>query len=130
MKVIHSPEMSVLIKVTPCRNPEDGILHSHHREDLKYYKNICKMCAILNFIDIHHIVFQVKIWSNRQMEGHDFKLCYCFMQRMHENINYISCKIGPVTLIVECHVIRKTKLNKGFLHYENFMVTFQNCGLF
>jgi hypothetical protein len=38
MEATHSSEMSVLTKVTRRDIPEDGILHSHFRENLKSYK--------------------------------------------------------------------------------------------
>jgi hypothetical protein len=37
MEAVHSSEMSVLTRVTWHNILEDGILHSHHRENLKPY---------------------------------------------------------------------------------------------
>jgi hypothetical protein len=37
MEEIHSPEMLVLTRATWHNIPDDGILHSHHRENLKSY---------------------------------------------------------------------------------------------
>jgi hypothetical protein len=37
MEAIRFPETSVLIRATRCNIPEDGILHIHRRENLKFY---------------------------------------------------------------------------------------------
>jgi hypothetical protein len=40
MEAIRSSEMLVLIKTKRRNIPEDGILHSHCRENLKSYKDL------------------------------------------------------------------------------------------
>jgi hypothetical protein len=37
MEAVHSSETSVLTRVTSRHIPENGILHSHHHENLKSY---------------------------------------------------------------------------------------------
>jgi hypothetical protein len=43
-----SSETSVLTRATRRNNPEDTILHSHRRENLKYYK----FTKIIDFLDV------------------------------------------------------------------------------
>jgi hypothetical protein len=42
MEAIRSFEISVLTRVTWCHNPEDGILHSDHGENLKFYNVVTR----------------------------------------------------------------------------------------
>jgi hypothetical protein len=46
MEAIHSFKPSVLKKATWHNIPEDGILHSHHYENLKSYKNMFCMSKL------------------------------------------------------------------------------------
>jgi hypothetical protein len=47
MEVLRSSKTSVLTTATWCRIPEYGILHSHHRENLKSYISRVKIHNIL-----------------------------------------------------------------------------------
>jgi hypothetical protein len=40
MEAIRSSETSVLTRAIKCHIPEDGILHIHRRENLKFYRSI------------------------------------------------------------------------------------------
>jgi hypothetical protein len=44
-----SSEMSVLTRATRRNNPEDTILHSHRRENLKSYIHMSYVCTVHNF---------------------------------------------------------------------------------
>jgi hypothetical protein len=41
MEALRSSERSLLTRATRGNIPDDGILHSHRREDLKSYNTIC-----------------------------------------------------------------------------------------
>jgi hypothetical protein len=46
MKVIHSSETTVLTRATRSKFPEDGILHTHRRGNLKSYSKTHLLCRI------------------------------------------------------------------------------------
>jgi hypothetical protein len=47
MEAIHSTETSVHTRPSRRHIPEDGILHSHRRENLKSYKNPRRVLCLL-----------------------------------------------------------------------------------
>jgi hypothetical protein len=50
MEETHLSETSVPTRVTERNIPEDGILHSHGREDLKSYNNVPIMYVAIFFV--------------------------------------------------------------------------------
>jgi hypothetical protein len=48
MEVVRSSETSVLTRDAQRNIPEEGILHSHRRENLKFYQNNVSCAALWN----------------------------------------------------------------------------------
>jgi hypothetical protein len=87
MKVLSSSEMSVLTRATGRNIPEDAILHSHRRENLKSY--ISKFCFKHEQCNIH--------WSTLYCYG----LCPYLMQFIVCWMNFLhGCLI--CVMIVSC----------------------------
>jgi hypothetical protein len=54
MEALRSSETSVLTRATRRKVPEDGILHSHRRENLKSY-NFMLITLALFHVDFHEV---------------------------------------------------------------------------
>jgi hypothetical protein len=52
MEALSSPEMLVLTRAMWRNIPEDDILHSHHRENLKSYTVVGMFYNILQYVEV------------------------------------------------------------------------------
>jgi hypothetical protein len=62
LEAIRSSETSVIIKATRSHISENGLLHSHHRENLKSY--ICQNCLQRN-VDNVEVIFRTSTEHGR-----------------------------------------------------------------
>jgi hypothetical protein len=76
-----SSETSVLTRATRHNNPEDTILHSHRRENLKSYT----VSGLINFVKI--LVTRDMVWISKYMylnvTIHNYKSVLCSHHSTH-----------------------------------------------
>jgi hypothetical protein len=81
MEVLHSSKTSALARATQCDVPEDGIFHSHRRENLKSYN----CTSILSGLPADEMIKRKRVLIHGLNNLHLWTLVHC-----NEEISNIS----------------------------------------
>jgi hypothetical protein len=103
MKALSSSETSVLTRSTLRNIPEDAILHSHCRENLKSYNNCILKAADFLVFYCHVIVLTVagvctgnRLYCTLKPETHSYNLQITFTNRLA-----LSAKVFTAQLVMD-----------------------------
>jgi hypothetical protein len=138
----HSSETSVLSRSAPGHIPEDGILHSHRRENLNSYMVWqFTSCFVLRGIYLHFVYGENRLWgvslsSILQSPG-SYDLCHRFIISSEQRPDNRLCEPNDgvlstdflwenITLIWYCP-FRMFKLFQIFSGFVSFVLYWEFC---